>query len=263
MHSLSSRYVVEWQMQVHDADGANMFLEPVDGAPVPGARAQDMRVLIVEDDAVVADAVGRAMRRHGYGVDGVGTAEQATAALHAERFDLAIVDIGLPGQDGFHFLRAVRREGRALPILMLTARDGLSDRVKALDLGADDYLTKPFEVLELLARARSLIRRANGVAQAQMMFGALALDLARREATQAGVPLELTRREWSILECLVLNAGHVVSKERLLSSVAGWSDDITPNAIEVYVSRLRAKLGDAAHIRVIRGLGYRLDDPPS
>lgn len=263
MRSVASRYIVEWQMQGHDADDATMFLEPVDGPPEPGACAESMRLLIVEDDAVVADAVSRAMGRHGYCVDRVGSAEHAVVALHAERFDLAIVDIGLPGQDGFHFLRTVRREGRVLPILMLTARDGLSDRVKALDLGADDYLTKPFEVLELLARTRSLIRRANGVAQAQLMLGSLALDLARREATRAGMPLELTRREWSILECLVLNAGHVVSKERLLSSVAGWSDDITPNAIEVYISRLRAKLGDAAQIRVIRGLGYRLDDPPS
>jgi DNA-binding response OmpR family regulator len=144
---------------------------------------------------------------------------------------------------------------------MLTARDGLSDRVSALDLGADDYLTKPFQVAELLARCRALVRRANGVASTELAFGPLKLDLARKELMVRGAPLDLTRREWSVLECLVLNAGRIVSKEKLLSAVASWNDELTPNAVEVYVSRLRTKLGDAAVIRVIRGLGYRLDDP--
>jgi DNA-binding response OmpR family regulator len=145
-------------------------------------------------------------------------------------------------------------------VLMLTARDGLSDRVMALDLGADDYLTKPFQVAELLARCRALVRRANGVATTKVTLGTLQLDLAHREASCGGVALDLTRREWSVLECLVLNAGRIVSKDKLMSAITSWSDDITPNAVEVYVSRLRGKLGDAAVIRVIRGLGYRLDD---
>ena len=219
-----------------------------------------MRILVVEDDQLVGDAVRRAVTLAGYAADHVTTAQQAKAALHVEGFDLAIVDIGLPGEDGLALVRDLRRRGRNLPVLMLTARDGLSDRVSALDLGADDYLTKPFQVAELLARCRALVRRANGIAGSRLSIGGLTLDLARREVANDGVPLDLTRREWSILECLVLNAGHVVSKERLLSAIASWSEELTPNAVEVYVSRLRAKLGDAAVIRVVRGLGYRLDD---
>ena len=220
-----------------------------------------MRVLVVEDDHVVGDAVQRALSREGYAADHVESAERAKTALHTETFDLAIVDIGLPREDGLQLVRDLRRRGRNLPILMLTARDGLQDRVNALDLGADDYLTKPFQLAELLARCRALVRRANGVASTELVFGALRLDLAHKEATVNGTQLALTRREWSVLECLVLNAGRVVSKEKLLSAVASWNDELTPNAVEVYVSRLRTKLGDTVFIRVIRGLGYRLDDP--
>jgi DNA-binding response OmpR family regulator len=219
-----------------------------------------MRVLVVEDDQVVGDAVQRALSLDGFAVDHVETAEHAKAALQTESFDLAIVDIGLPREDGLQLVRDWRRKGRNVPVLMLTARDGLSDRVNALDLGADDYLTKPFQVAELLARCRALVRRANGAASSLIVFGSLKLDLAHKEASQGDLPLDLTRREWSILECLVLNAGRVVSKEKLMSAVASWNEEISPNAVEVYVSRLRAKLGDAAVIRVIRGLGYRLDD---
>jgi DNA-binding response OmpR family regulator len=203
--------------------------------------------------------VQRALSLEGYAADLATNAESARSALHADGFDLAILDIALPGQDGLALLRALRRRGRALPVLMLSARDGLSDRVHALDLGADDYLTKPFELAELLARCRALVRRANGVATTQLAIGGVALDLANRQASIDGAALELTRREWSILECLALSAGRVVSKDRLLSAVAGWGEEITPNAIEVYVSRLRAKLGGAAVIRAIRGLGYRID----
>jgi len=209
---------------------------------------------------VVGDAVQRALSLEGFAADHVENAERAKAALRAESFDLAIVDIGLPREDGLQLVRELRRTGHNLPVLMLTARDGLSDRVNALDIGADDYLTKPFQVAELLARCRALIRRANGVAATQLVFGNLKLDIAHKEASHRDVPLGLTKREWSILECLVLNAGRLVSKEKLLSTVSSWNEEITPNAVEVYVSRLRAKLGDAAVIRVIRGLGYRLDE---
>lgn len=219
-----------------------------------------MRVLVVEDDHVVGDAVQRALSLEGFAVDHVDSAERAKAALQTETFDLAIVDIGLPREDGLQLVKDWRRKGRKVPVLMLTARDGLSDRVNALDLGADDYLTKPFQVAELLARCRALVRRANGAASSVLLFGSLKLDLAHKEASQADTPLDLTRREWSILECLVLNAGRVVSKEKLMSAVASWNEEITPNAVEVYVSRLRAKLGEAVVIRVIRGLGYRLDE---
>ena len=222
-----------------------------------------MRILVVEDDRVIGDAVCRALSRDGHAVDLVDNAERAKAALHAEGFDLAILDIGLPREDGLQLLRQLRGGGRNLPILMLTARDGLQDRVNALDLGADDYLTKPFEVPELLARCRALLRRASGVASPQRTFGPLALDLARKEASLHGEPLVLTQREWSILECLALSSGHIVSKDKLLAAVASWSDDISPNAIEVYVSRLRAKVSDAVVIHAIRGLGYRLDEKKS
>ena len=154
-----------------------------------------MRVLIVEDDAVVADGIERALAGEGYAADRVESAEQAKAALHAESFDLALVDIGLPREDGLQLVREVRRRGRTFPILMLTARDGLSDRVTALDLGADDYLTKPFQVGELLARCRALVRRSHGVASGELNCGALTLDLAHREASHTGVPLDLTHRE--------------------------------------------------------------------
>jgi len=222
-----------------------------------------MRVLVVEDDQVVGDAVQRALTLDGFAVDHVDSAERAKAALQTESFDLAIVDIGLPKEDGMQLVKDWRRKGRSVPVLMLTARDGLSDRVNALDLGADDYLTKPFQVAELLARCRALVRRANRAASSVLLFGSLKLDLAHKEASQGELPLDLTRREWSILECLVLNAGRVVSKEKLMSAVASWNEDISPNAVEVYVSRLRSKLGNAVVIRVIRGLGYRLDEARS
>jgi two-component system OmpR family response regulator len=219
-----------------------------------------MRVLVVEDDRLVGDAVRRALARAGFTVDHVTSAEDAGAALRGEPFDLAVVDIGLPREDGLQFVRGLRRRGQSLPVLMLTARDGLSDRVTALDLGADDYLVKPFEVPELVARSRALIRRSNAVASAQLRIGALDLDLAHQQASNQGAPLELTRREWSILECLALNAGRIVPKQKLISAISSWDEELSANAVEAHVSRLRAKLGDAAAIRVVRGLGYRLDE---
>ena len=218
-----------------------------------------MRVLIVEDDPLVGDAVQRSLETQAYAVDLVTSAEAAATALRSESFDLAIVDIGLPRASGLQLLRDARCRGSALPVLILTARDGLDDRVAALDLGADDYLAKPFQVPELLARCRALIRRSHAVASTELMFGDLHLDLAHREAAVDGRPLDLTHREWSILECLVLNAGRIVSRERLTQAVVNWSEDLTPNAIEVYISRLRTKLGGAANIRAVRGLGYRID----
>jgi DNA-binding response OmpR family regulator len=158
-------------------------------------------------------------------------------------------------------VRSLRGRGQLVPILMLTARDGLADRVTALDLGADDYLTKPFQVPELLARCRALIRRANAIASARINFGDLELDMTRKSVTAGGRALELSQREWAILECLILNAGHIVSKNKLMSTVADWSEDLTLNAVEVYVSRVRAKLGGAAIISTVRGMGYRIDEP--
>ena len=220
-----------------------------------------MRILIVEDDELVADALKRGLSAAGFAVDRVASAEQAEAALATEEFDLAVVDIGLPKVDGLTLVRRLRRAGNSLPVLILTARDGLADRVDALDLGADDYLTKPFELPEVAARCRALIRRTRSATSAQLRIGLLSLDLKSRTAELGGQLLDVTRREWSILECLALDAGRVVRKEKLLRAIAGWDEELTPNAVEVYVSRLRAKLGDAVAIRTVRGLGYRLDEP--
>jgi two-component system, OmpR family, response regulator len=219
-----------------------------------------MRILVVEDDALVADAMRRGLAQAGFAVDHLGNAEHAEAALAQEHFDLALVDIGLPGMDGFELVRRLRHTGRGLPVLIVTARDALADRVSALDLGADDYLVKPFALPELVARCRALIRRATSVDSSVMTLGTVHLDLARRSARVGEREIELTRREWAVLECLALHAGQVVGKDRLLQAIASWDDEITANAVEVYVSRLRAKFGEAVHIRTVRGLGYRLED---
>lgn len=220
-----------------------------------------MRILIVEDDELVAEAVARGLTLSGFAVDRTGSAESAESALRSETFDLAVVDIGLPGADGLTLVRRLRNEGSGLPILVLTARDTLADKVRALDLGADDFLMKPFEQAELAARCRALIRRAGIHTHGRLTFGRMRVDIGGRTLSIDDAAVELTAREWLVLECLAVNAGRVVSKERLQQAIASWDEALTPNAVEVYVSRLRAKLGDAAAIRTIRGLGYRLDEP--
>ena len=222
-----------------------------------------MRILIVEDDRLVADAVARGLGAAGFTVDHVGSAESASALLGAEHFDLAVVDVGLPGADGLTLVRRLRSKGSRLPILILTARDSVAVRVEALDLGADDYLTKPFEQAELAARCRALIRRANLSAEGHLTLGRLKIDVGGQQVHMDGAAVELTAREWLVIECLAVNSGRIVSKERLQQAIASFDQALTPNAVEVYVSRVRAKLGDAAVIRTIRGLGYRLDEPPS
>src|SRR3984893_13527467 len=220
-----------------------------------------MRILAVEDNDLVADAIVRGMAMAGFAVDRAATAEAAGAALAAEHFDLAVLDIGLPGADGLSLLRRIRVSGSTLPVMILTARDTLAMRVEALDLGADDFLMKPFEQSELAARCRALIRRANLNTNGQLSFGRLRIDVAGRQLRIDEKLVELTGREWLVLECLAFAAGRVVSKERLQQAIARWDQAMTPNAVEVYVSRVRAKLADAALIRTVRGLGYRLDEP--
>jgi DNA-binding response OmpR family regulator len=220
-----------------------------------------MRILLVEDNDLVADAVARGLGLAGFAVDRAASAEAAASALAAEHFDLAVVDIGLPGEDGLTFVRRLRSQGEALPVLILTARETVALRVEALDLGADDFLMKPFEQSELAARCRALIRRANLHTNGQLNFGRVRIDVAGRQLHIDEKPVELTGREWLVLECLALSAGRVVSKERLQQTIARWDQAMTPNAVEVYVSRVRAKLADAALIRTVRGLGYRLDEP--
>lgn len=219
-----------------------------------------MRILVVEDDKTLAAGLVEGLEREGFMVDSLEAAEPAEAVLQHTAYDLAIVDIGLPGMDGLELIRRVRRRGVLTPILILTARDGLDDRVVGLDMGGDDYLIKPFLLPELLARARALIRRSRSAASMTLSIGTLALDLQRRSATLAGTELELTGREWGVLEQLALVAPKVVAKQKLADSLSQWDKEITPNAVEIYVSRLRGKLAaSGVGIRTVRGIGYRIE----
>ncbi|HEY1898385.1 MAG TPA: response regulator transcription factor [Steroidobacteraceae bacterium] len=220
-----------------------------------------MRILVVEDNDLVADAITMGLGAAGFAVDRSASAEAADNALATEHFDLLVVDVGLPREDGLSLVRRLRSRGSTQPVLILTARDTLAIKVEALNLGADDFLLKPFEQDELVARCRALIRRANLYAGEQVNLGRLRLDVAGRMLRIDETPVDLTGREWLVLECLALNSGRVVSKERLQQAIAGFDQALTPNAVEVYVSRVRAKVGDAAVIRTVRGLGYRLDEP--
>jgi DNA-binding response OmpR family regulator len=219
-----------------------------------------MRILLIEDDELVADAIVRGLSLAGFTVDHAGSAERGRAALGSEHFDLAVVDVGLPGADGLSLLAALRGEGRSMPVLILTARDTLADKIRAFELGADDFLMKPFEQAELAARCRALIRRANLSPSGIVRLGRMTIDLNGHQLQIDSQPVDLTRREWLVLESLAHNVGRIVTKDRLMQALAGWEQDLTPNAVETQVSRLRAKLGAAAVIRTIRGLGYRLDE---
>lgn len=222
-----------------------------------------MRLLLVEDDDIVADAILRSLTAANYSVHRVMSAEAAQAAIADEEFALAVIDVGLPGADGLTLVRRLRSAGKSLPTLILTARCTLTDKVKALDLGADDFLSKPFEAAELAARCRALMRRSYGATSGIIKFNRMSVDLVGRQLRIDEADVELTAREWSVLDCLVRRMGLIVSKERLLQAVAGPDHDITPNAVEVHISRLRAKLGTAAVVRGLRGLGYRLEEVKS
>lgn len=219
-----------------------------------------MRLLLVEDDVMVASGIKLGLCDAGYTVDWVGSGERAEQALDRESFDLAIVDIGLPGIDGLELTRRLRERGLAMPVLILTARDALHDRVQGLDLGADDYMVKPFELPELLARLRALLRRSQAATSAVLSFGPLEMDTAHRRVTLAGQVMDIGPREWTVLEYLLMQAPKPAAKDKLLAALTGWDKEITPNAIEVYVSRLRGKLEPAGILlRAIRGFGYRLE----
>lgn len=221
-----------------------------------------MRILIVEDDQLVAQGLKQGLQQQGYTVDVAHSAEEAGACVLAESFDIALVDIGLPKADGLHFIRQLRARGDHLPALILTASDSMDDTIKGLDAGADDYMTKPYRLPEVAARIRALIRRSNAVAEACLRHDGLCLDTRTHTATLHNEVLDLTNREWSILEMLLMASPGVVSKDKLVQGLAGWDKDITPNAIEVHVSRLRQKLAPGAIvIRTIRGIGYRVDAP--
>jgi DNA-binding response OmpR family regulator len=226
-----------------------------------------MRLLLVEDDVMVASGIKLGLTDAGYTVDWVGSGERAEEVLRTEVFDAAIIDIGLPRMDGLELTKRLRRPemaSNAMPVLILTARDALQDRVHGLDLGADDYMVKPYELPELLARLRALLRRSQAATSAVLSFGPVELDTANRRASARHgaheTALELGPREWTVLEYLLINAPKPASKEKMLQALTGWDREITPNAVEVYISRLRGKLEPhGVALRSIRGFGYRLE----
>lgn len=220
-----------------------------------------MRLLVIEDHPILADGLIKALKAADYAVDHADTGEQADHMLATQPYDAVILDIGLPKIDGYEVLRRMRRKGSKIPVLMLTARDALEDRVKGLDLGADDYLTKPYDLPELEARVRALIRRGQADSGPRTTHGPLELDRAGRRAFLQGNPLELAAREWAVLQILLEKVEKVVSKEAFIESLTKWEEDLSANAIEVYISRLRAKLEPAGiRIRTVRGFGYMLEE---
>lgn len=220
-----------------------------------------MHLLIVEDDKILRNGLARYLENAGHVVEVSASGPEADGVLRHGNFDLVILDVGLPGFDGFEVLRRMRSRGRRyVPTLILTARDSLDDRVHGLDLGADDYLVKPFALIELEARIRAIARRGQASGDPQITYGALLLDSVARRASLAGAPLKLTVREWNILEFLVLRAGKMVNKDQIVSAISGLGKEMSHNSIEVNISRLRSKL-EPAGIRIlsVRGFGYYLE----
>lgn len=216
-----------------------------------------MRLLLLEDDDILGEALRDYLRAEGHGVDWFRTLQQAEVA-RGEPFDALLVDWQLPDGSGLEWLRARRAKGDATPALMLTARDRLVDRVQGLDSGADDYLIKPFAPEELTARLRAVCRRGAGAAAARVVSGNVAIDLSARAAYRDDARIDLTAREWTVLEALALRAGRIVPKADLERLVHGFDSEISSNALEVHVSSLRRKLGREL-VETVRGLGYRLD----
>ena len=214
-----------------------------------------MRILIVEDDAGIASGLAATLKGAGYAVDICDNLARAGAALRTESFDMALLDLGLPDGDGIDWLRSLRQEGRMLPVLIMTARDEVQQRIAGLDLGADDYLVKPFDVDELEARLRALLRRAAGRSHPVIRHGALEIDPAAHTVLQAGVPVELSPREFAVLLVLLESRGRVQSRQQLEARLYNWQDAIESNALEVHIHHLRRKLGSTL-IHTMRGVGY-------
>ena len=218
-----------------------------------------MHVLLVEDDAVLADGLSRILQSHAMMVEVVGNGTQADQVLQRSEVAVVVLDIGLPGIDGFEVVRRLRARASGVPVLLLTARDAIEDRVRGLELGADDYLVKPFATAELVARIKALVRR-NAPKPDALSLGRLTLDTCTRRAHIEGRTIELSVREWAVLEYLLQHGGRVLSKQQIIDAILPWGDELTLNAVEVYVSRLRLKIADAGvTIRTIRGFGYMLE----
>lgn len=218
-----------------------------------------MRLLLVEDDLILKDGLERAFTKSGYAVDVISDGEEANKVLTYQEYDMIVLDLGLPKLNGFEVLKKLRLRGSKTPVLILTALEDTQNRVKGLDLGADDYLAKPFELAELEARVRALIRRGVSGGSAKIKFGDLVFDTKDRQCSVNEVPLSLSAREVALLELLMLKVGKVVSKSKILEHLCTWDEEISENAVEVIVSRLRKKLNIlGVEIRTIRGLGYLL-----
>ena len=219
-----------------------------------------MRILLAEDDRMLSEAVARALRQLGHTVHAVAGGRDADDALAAAEFDLAILDLGLPQLDGFEVLKRLRARKSALPVLVLTVRDSVDDLVTGLDLGADDYLTKPFQLAELEARVRALIRRSQSGGIPQLVHGPLRLDVAGRRLYCNAEPLELSARELAVVELLLMREGRVVTKQQIAEHLYGWDEEASSNAVEVFIYRLRKKLeSSGVELRTVRGMGYLID----
>jgi len=216
-----------------------------------------MRLLLVEDDAMVGKALQQGLVQAGFSVDWVRDGRKAEATLAHGVHDLTILDLGLPEVDGMALLKSLRARGDAMPVLIASARDTVRDRIAGLEAGADDYVLKPFDLDELIARVRALLRRHAGSGSPLLRCGALTLDPARRVVTLDGEPVELSPREFALLEALMQRPGTVLSREKLEESIYGWGEEVASNAIEVHLHHLRRKLG-AQRIRNVRGVGYRV-----
>lgn len=216
-----------------------------------------MRILLAEDDTLLGDGLRAGLRQHGFQVDWVRDGEAAERELRAEPYAAAVLDLGLPRKDGLDVLAQVRQAGLKLPVLVLTARDAVSDRIRGLDTGADDYVLKPVDLDELAARLRALVRRSHGQASESICAQDVALDPASRTVQQAGRPVTLTAREFDLLHALMLNAGRVLSREQLEQRLYSWGQEVDSNAVEVHVHHLRRKLGSGL-IQTVRGVGYLL-----
>ena len=214
-----------------------------------------MRLLLVEDDELLGDAVKAGLTQFGYVVDWLKDGEIAKTILKSELFELIILDLGLPKLSGLKLLQAIRQDGNATPVIVLTARDSVDDRIKGLDSGADDYITKPFDLNELGARIRALIRRSQGRADAEIHYKNIILDPASHSVTVDNILMNIPRREFAILLKLLENNGQVVSRDQLMQSIYSWDEDVDSNTLEVHIHNLRKKL-NATFIRTIRGIGY-------
>lgn len=221
-----------------------------------------MRILLAEDDQVLADGLCRSLRQSGYAVDHVAAGSAADSALSLHEYDLLILDLGLPKLPGIDVLKRLRARSSPVPVLILTASDSVEQRVRALDLGADDFMAKPFALTELEARVRALVRRSMGAASAFLRHGMLTFDQVGRTARLNELALDLSARETGLLEILLQRAGRMVSKEQIVSHLCEWGEEVSHNAVEVYMHRLRRKLeGGGVRIVTVRGLGYCMERP--